>query len=212
MKHCPEKIASPVLKLGSYRSEIDRRPLFDAVDLELFQGEVAVIDGPNGVGKTTLMRALAGLPQSNQGTSYCTIARADRMYQAQSHNISSHLPFTIADVVTVGTGICLPELLKLGLVDEELGARQWNSASGGERQRALISRSILSNPKLLLLDEPFNHLDPHNTKLALHCLEDFLVSSALPSMVIISHGEAKQLLTETFCPKMIRLRPVLGVN
>ena len=159
-----------VLELNSFQIQIANRPLFEPVDLRLHEGEVVIVQGPNGAGKTTLMRAIAGLKQPYTGTLNRLVPDSDFVYQAQSHNISSHLPFSIADVVTMGTDIELGKLIKLGLVDEALAKRKWNSASGGERQRALISRSMLSHPQLLLLDEPFNHLDVRHTSLVLRRL------------------------------------------
>lgn len=207
MRPSREKPGRLLLKLESFQARIANKPLFQPVDLELYEGEVVLMQGPNGVGKTTLMRAIAGLKQSWSGSMECAVSAADKVYQAQTHNISSHLPFTVADVVTIGTGIGHADMIGLGLVDEGLARRQWNSASGGERQRALISRSMLSHPRLLLLDEPFNHLDAGFSELALGRLGSYAGARGMPGMIIIAHGEEIQMLMDTFSPKVIGLKP-----
>ncbi|WP_268808820.1 ATP-binding cassette domain-containing protein [Pseudobacteriovorax antillogorgiicola] len=178
------------------------------MNLQLYEGEVAIVQGPNGSGKTTLMRAIAGLQQNYSGTLKKYVSSDEFVYQAQSHNISSHLPYTIGDVVTMGTGIEFEKMIELGLVDVALAKRKWNFASGGERQRALISRSMLSHPRLLLLDEPFNHLDVNHAGLVLKRLGDYFETPGLPSMVIIAHGEERQMLVDAFNPKLVDLKPV----
>lgn len=196
-----------ILELNSFQIRIGDIPLFEPVNLRLRQGEMVLIQGPNGAGKTSLMRTIAGFAHDYNGSMSCYANGDDLVYQAQSHNISSHLPFNVADVITMGTGIKLQKMFEFGLVDQELAKRQWNSASGGERQRALISRSILSEPRLLLLDEPFNHLDVKHTKLVLKRLEEYFRALGQPSIVIIAHGEDRQMLIDTFDPKLINLTP-----
>ena len=201
-----------LLKLDSFQVHLANKPLFQPLDLELHEGEVVIVQGPNGAGKTTLMRAILGLHQESSGTKFCRVSTKETVYQAQSHNISSHLPFTVGDVVTVGTGITYSKMIELGLVDEKLAKRQWNSASGGERQRALISRSMLFMPRLMLLDEPFNHLDSQFTRLVLQRLGHFFAGPGLPSMVIIAHGEERQMLIDAFNPKLMELKPIKGAQ
>lgn len=210
MNHSHEKPSRLVLKLTGFQATIANRPLFQPIDLDLNEGEVAIVEGPNGIGKTTLMRAIAGLKQPYSGVIQWGMPHERCVYQAQSHNISSHLPFSVEDVVTMGTGIKTEDMTNLGLVDEALAGRQWNSASGGERQRALISRSLLADPKLLLLDEPFNHLDAHHTQSALDLLRQFMVAPRAPSMVIIAHGEEKQMLMDMLQGKVLALQSILG--
>ncbi|NRA64198.1 MAG: ATP-binding cassette domain-containing protein [Pseudobacteriovorax sp.] len=207
MKNSPGQ-PKPVLELKDFQILIDRRPLFKPVDLCLNEGEVVLVQGPNGAGKTTLMRAIAGLSQNYSGTLNRLVSDDRCMYQAQSHNISSHLPYSIGDVVTLGTGISSEAMISLGLVDAELAKRKWNSASGGERQRSLISRSLLTHPQLLLLDEPFNHLDGNYTSQVLKRIGDYFEAPGLPSLMIIAHGEEQQMLIDAFNPKLLDIIPL----
>jgi ABC-type cobalamin/Fe3+-siderophores transport system ATPase subunit len=82
-------------------------------------------------------------------------------FLSQLHNREFHIPIRLSDVLSFGLKgpLDLARLDALGLLGRAALDLSWNSASGGERQKALITRVLLGEHDLLILDEPMNHLD-----------------------------------------------------
>jgi zinc/manganese transport system ATP-binding protein/zinc transport system ATP-binding protein len=200
-------MAKTLLQLKNFQLAIGGQTLFAPISFAIDAGEVVLLLGPNGVGKSSLMRCLSGQPYQFQGEIDRFLATKDIVYQSQSHNLSFHLPMTIGDAIKIGTGIKDADLHALGLVDSHLQRKSWNTASGGERQRALISRSLLLNPALLLLDEPFNHMDQSNVERVLKRIGANLDQKDFPGMIMTAHGTSIPMLIDAFNPKIIRLVP-----
>ncbi|MEE4361974.1 MAG: molybdenum ABC transporter ATP-binding protein [Pseudomonadales bacterium] len=166
---------------------------------------VTAIFGPSGSGKTTLLHAVAGLLRPDQGhvrfeervlfdagTGTWVPARARRFACVfQDARLFPHL--SVRQNLLFGTGRrrspltkqAFQELLAL-LGIETLLPRAPNSLSGGERQRVAIGRALLSDPDLLLLDEPLSALDPARRREVLGCLEALRDSRGIP-MLYVSH-------------------------
>lgn len=149
----------------------------EAMRFSVVQGEFVALLGPNGAGKTTIFRLLLGLiPISSGNISLFGAApkRGNRVigYVPQNRSIEAMGRFRVKDIVGLGLdghqwGIGWPSKRRNSLINaslEEVGAlhlanKPFGELSGGEQQRALISQALLSDPKLLLLDEPFSNLD-----------------------------------------------------
>ena len=148
------------------------------VDLEVEQGEFVAIAGPNGGGKTTLLRLALGLERPTRGEIrlYGEPARSfhDRTsigYLAQRTKIGLHAPATVRDVVEAGRAALRPygrlrsadhdavdeALERVGL--QALARRRLSSLSGGQQQRAFIAKALAARPRLLVLDEPTTGVD-----------------------------------------------------
>ncbi len=163
------------------RAQIDKR-LHGAdgdfqleVELDIAEGELVALFGPSGVGKTTLLRCLAGLERPEQGSLVVNgetwldnaaginlppqHRRVGYMFQDYAlfpnMTVRGNLEFALrkgADKKRVGE---LLELMDLG----ELQQRKPDTLSGGQKQRVALARALASEPRLLLLDEPFSALD-----------------------------------------------------
>ena len=152
--------------------------VLQAVDLRVEQGEFVAIAGPNGGGKTTLLRLALGLERPSHGEVllYGEPARSfrDRTsigYLAQRTKIGLHAPATVRDVVEAGRApIHLfgrlnrddndavdQALERVGL--QAFGRRRLSSLSGGQQQRAFIAKALAAQPRLLVLDEPTTGVD-----------------------------------------------------
>jgi zinc transport system ATP-binding protein len=150
-------------------------PALEKVNLEIFGNDFIGIIGPNGGGKTTLVKAILGLVKPSRGEVIKTFARGragNIGYLPQVHKVDYKFPVTVRDVVMSGLSESNNlfagrrkvriEKVKESLDDMGIAHLKNNSIgslSGGERQRVMLCRSIISNPELLILDEPSSFVD-----------------------------------------------------
>ena len=135
--------------------------VLSGVDFHIDPAEIVTIVGPNGSGKSTLLRALAGiLPLSAGSVTRRTGLRLG--YVPQKLMIDRNMPLTVRRFlslpVRVGDAEARAALLRTGL-PAGIGARQMTDLSGGQFQRVLLARALLSGPEVLMLDEPTQGLD-----------------------------------------------------
>jgi zinc transport system ATP-binding protein len=160
---------TPILRLDGISLRRDGRDILSNICLEVQKGEFVAITGPNGGGKTTLLRIILGLQKPSAGR---IERRHDSVsgYMPQKTTVDSHFPVTVEEVVESALLACsmtrndknrrLEETLAmLGLQD--LRRRPIGHLSGGQLQRTLIARALVRKPDILLLDEPMSYLDRH---------------------------------------------------
>ena len=163
------------------------------LDVDLKSGDCLFVSGANGSGKTTLLRTLAGAHSAYEGHLIRRVDQSKIAYLPQLSNVRFHLPLTLFDVLSMArTDLLHEEILnrtnKIGLIEPETLNRDWNSASGGERQRLLLTRIFLSDPAVLLLDEPANHLDATSRRQLLELIERFVAEpNKQRAAVIVTH-------------------------
>jgi zinc transport system ATP-binding protein len=138
----------------------DGRWLIRDVDLDIARGEIVSIVGPNGGGKTTLIKTLLGIEKATAGR-VMRIAGAKIGYVPQRLAIDRTLPLTVERLMTLvrraSRAEALAALQETGvahLIDQPVQA-----LSGGEFQRMLIARALLGRPDVLVLDEPVQSVD-----------------------------------------------------
>jgi iron complex transport system ATP-binding protein len=167
------------------------RPIFQGLDLDVYRGEVLTVLGPNGCGKSTLLRCIGGALTLQKGSiriggaelaSLDPAARARKIgFLFQDHSPS--FPFTVLDVAVMGrtphlsffgapsskdVAIAIEALDRVGML--HLKDRPYTDLSGGERQLVLLSRTLVQQPEIVLLDEPTSHLDFKNQVLCLRAV------------------------------------------
>ncbi len=186
-------------------------PLFRGLDLDVTAGETCCLIGPNGSGKTTLLELILGWRRPTSGAVFSEGRPLERLPSRERGKTMAlvpqeeHLPFSysVLEYVLLGRAPYLPPLASPGvhdisLAEEALGGvgiadlskRAVSELSGGERRLVLIARALLQKPRILLLDEPANHLDPANRERIIGILSDLkasgitlLMSSHEPDMV-----------------------------
>jgi iron complex transport system ATP-binding protein len=163
--------------------EVARRALVRDLELAIAGGTVTAILGRNGAGKTLTMHTLAGLraPATGEVTlNGEVLARWPRRALARKLGLLTQttedpFPSTVLDSVLVGRHPHIDfwrwesdadrEIARAALAAvalEDLGERDVDTLSGGERRRVALATLFAQNPDVLLLDEPINHLDPHH--------------------------------------------------
>jgi zinc transport system ATP-binding protein len=169
--------AEPAIAAAGVRFAYDGVDVLRDVDLDIAPGEFVAIVGPNGGGKTTLLKLILGLLRPQQGT-IRVLGRSPKEARPSVGYLPQHLaydslfPVTVLDVVLMGrlgVGVdlgpfgrrdraaALAALAEVNLV--ELAGRPFAALSGGQRQRVLLARALVCDPALLLLDEPLAHVD-----------------------------------------------------
>ena len=177
----------------------------DGITFEIEKGEFAIIVGPSGAGKTTVLNMLGGMDSCSSGTitvdgalvsSYTpkqltTYRRYDIGFVFQFYNLVQNL--TALENVELAAQICKDPLDAADVLRHVgLGERLNNfpaQLSGGEQQRVAIARALAKNPKLLLCDEPTGALDYITGKEVLKLLQDTCRKEGM-TVVVITHNTA----------------------
>lgn len=167
---------SPVIEIQDLSFSYGDRLVLDSVNLTVNQNDFLAVIGPNGGGKSTLVKLIIGLlpPQTGQikvlGKTP-EITRQDIGYLPQYVAFDRAYPIEVLDVVRMAalskglfrtfrdsdTKQALEKLSDLGI--HYLAKRPFAQLSGGEKQRTLLARALMNNPKILILDEPTTGVD-----------------------------------------------------
>lgn len=165
-----------LIKLSDINMHWDHKTVLSNVSLTVNRGDFLAVTGPNGGGKTTLLRIILRLLKPTSGTvTYLRDGKPCRRlpigYLPQKNMIDSRFPISVEEVIASGlSGAALPaHMSKQDAVDETLrlvelqphAASPIGSLSGGQLQRTLLGRALISRPEILVLDEPLSYIDKH---------------------------------------------------
>ena len=169
-------MTDPILELDGVTAAYDSTPILREVDLSVGSGEIVGVMGKNGVGKTTLMKTVIGLLEPVYGTvtydgTDVTEADADERARAgigyipQGRDVFPKL--TVEQNIRMGETVnadssetLYDEIYDYFPILEERAGQQAGTLSGGQQQMLAIARALVSNPDLLLLDEPSEGIQP----------------------------------------------------
>jgi len=155
--------------------EIEGRTVLEDINLKIYEGEIVALVGPNGGGKTTFLKTLLGLVSPTKGAVKIFGLKPKEAvkkhligYLPQRINAKRESCLSSLDVVLLGlwhrklpkvdkVKLSLEALRQLGI--EHLKDKRFSNLSGGQQQRVNLARALVSEPKLLLLDEPTTGID-----------------------------------------------------
>jgi len=167
-----------IISLNNVSFSYNAVPIVEDINLSIKQNDFLGIIGPNGGGKTTLLKIVLGLIEPKKGTVrvFNKLPKQGRNlvgYIPQQFKFDFDFPINVLETVLMGRlgkrglyrGYCkedikisLEALKAVGM--EEFKERQIGKLSGGQRQRVFLARALATQPKLLLLDEPMSSIDP----------------------------------------------------
>ena len=190
-----------IIEMKDIRVAYDGRAVLPDISLDVKRGEFLAISGPNGGGKTTLLRVMLKLLRPDKGSvtyfnaSGHTEKRLAIGYLPQKSNIDTRFPITVGQVVRSGLRRHIfqrstpededrfreiVELMGIGdYLDRSVGV-----LSGGQLQRTLLGRALISAPELVVLDEPLSYVDATFEHQIYSIMEDVAHKSTI---VLVSH-------------------------
>lgn len=171
--------------------------ILENINLMIKQNDFLAIIGPNGGGKSTLLKLILGVLKPKSGTIKVNIDRNFLGYVPQNTNLNINFPITALEVVLMGNigskqkiigyssfeiDSAMKALKQVGM--EAYANTKIGNLSGGQRQRVFIARALCANPKVILLDEPTASIDVQGQKEVYDLLK---VLSQNISIVVVSH-------------------------
>lgn len=162
----------PLIRIKNLDVAYQKHLVLSDISLSIYDRDFIGIIGPNGGGKTTLIKAILGLMKPLRGTIEYGLEKSEIGYLPQGYQVDEQFPITVREVVASGLGtgritgrrlqnehrqLVDGVLEKVGMLSLHL--RPIGRLSGGEFQRTMLARAIISSPKLLVMDEPDTHVD-----------------------------------------------------
>lgn len=206
---------NPDIEINNLSFSYDDVPILEDVNLTVEHGEFATIVGPNGGGKTTLLKLLLGILKPRQGTIAVLGGAPEKTrlrvgYMPQHADLDPQFPVTVMDVVLLGRlggrfggryskadkRLAWKTLEELQL--EGTARMPFSSLSGGQKQRALIARALCCAPEMLLLDEPTANVDPEVEESLLAILQEL---NQRMTILLVSHdmGFVSRVVKSVIC-------------
>ena len=201
----------PLIQLSNVTACYDTVTALQDVSLTIYDRDFLGVIGPNGGGKTTLVKLITGVIKPSQGTvSYFDPSGHPAKsipigYLPQYSSFDFRFPITVEEVVMAGVLAGRPVFYRLTAADRRraaevlrlleldgLAGRPIGELSGGQRQRVLMARALVGNPRLLVLDEPSTYID-RNSENHLYTLLQSLSKQC--AILLVSHDVGSVLQT-----------------
>ena len=191
-----------VIEITALSFAYEREVVLEDVILSIAERDFLAIIGPNGGGKSTLLKLILGLLKPSAGTIEIYGKPPSKSlslvgYVPQNTNVNTDFPIKVIEVVLMGhvggkrplwgygveeTACAMGALREVGM--EEFAQRKIGDLSGGQRQRVMIARALCAHPKILLLDEPTASIDTQGQKEIYRLLKKL---NQTMTVVVVSH-------------------------
>jgi zinc transport system ATP-binding protein len=191
-----------VIEVSNLCFSYEGQRVLEDINFEIKKNDFLTIIGPNGGGKSTLLRLILGINEAQKGSikifGNTHLSEVHKVgYVPQNTNINLNFPITVIEIVMMGQNKLQKrlfgykkeekekahEVLKKVNMEKFMNKRISN-LSGGQRQRVLIARALFSNPKILLLDEPTSNIDIKGCEQIYSTLEKL---NKEVTVVVVSH-------------------------
>ena len=193
---------TPILQMTGISAAYDNKTVLENINLTVFERDFLGVIGPNGGGKTTLIKVMLGLlnPTAGKVTFYQEgkeVPEISMGYLPQYNSIDKKFPISVYEVVLSGLNRqkslfrsfspaqheqVKQVIARMGL--EGLEKRAIGQLSGGQLQRSLLARAIISRPEVVVLDEPLSYVDKHFEQQIYHIVADLARHSTI---ILVSH-------------------------
>ena len=191
-----------VIDIKGLNFSYDRDIILENINLSVHTGDFLAIIGPNGGGKSTLLKLILGLEKAKQGSVKIFGQSPTKNlsligYVPQNTNVNTDFPIKVIEVVLMGhvgertplfgygkdeIACAMGALTQVGM--QEYAQAKIGSLSGGQRQRVMIARALCAHPKILILDEPTSSIDIKGQKEVYELLK--LLNKNI-TIVVVSH-------------------------
>ncbi|RXJ75446.1 ABC transporter [Arcobacter sp. F155] len=186
-----------IIELKNIYFSYDKQTILEDINLDILKDDFLAIIGPNGGGKSTLLKLILNLLEPKDGKIKNFLDKNQIGYVPQNTNLNIDFPITALEVVLMGHTpkkkklfgyskediACAMHSLKQVSMDKFANSKI-GDLSGGQRQRVFIARALCSDPKLMLLDEPTASIDVKGQKEVYDLLKELNKSIAI---VVVSH-------------------------
>ena len=193
---------NPIIQISDLYAAYEEKTVLSHVDLTVYERDFLGIIGPNGGGKTTLIKSILGLHQPQKGKIHFykngkEIPEINMGYLPQYNNIDKKFPISVYEVILSGLSkqksifqrysneqheLVRQMIIQMGL--EGMDKRAIGELSGGQLQRALLGRALVSNPEVIILDEPNTYIDKRFEAKLYSLLEEINKERAI---ILVSH-------------------------
>ena len=195
--------------------------IFDHINLSLEKGHILAVLGPNGIGKTTLLKCMIGLLPWKRGQTLLNGQNIARMKPADIWKTVSYIPqshgfafsYTGLEMVMLGRSSHMGTFQQPGAREIEMAERMMekvgitrlaykdcNRMSGGELQMVLIARALINNPTMIIADEPTGNLDPQRSFEIMLLLEQ--INALGTTVMVVTHEKG---LVDRFTKRVVAI-------
>ena len=195
-------MSNPIIQISNLCAAYEEKTVLSHVDLTVYERDFLGIIGPNGGGKTTLIKSILGLHQPQKGKIHFfkngkEVPEINMGYLPQYNNIDKKFPISVYEVILSGLSkqksifqrysneqheLVRQMIIQMGL--EGMDKRAIGELSGGQLQRALLGRALVSNPEVIILDEPNTYIDKRFEAKLYSLLEEINKERAI---ILVSH-------------------------